>query len=362
MTQSGTFELELSRFIRAPRERVFDAFTTAGALSAWHCPRGMTVAEASADARVGGRYRVVMKHRDGSTPTAVGVYREIRRPEFLSYTWCWEGERGAPAQESPTLIEVRLSAKDGGTELRMRHSGFVDVSARDGHRAGWQSVLNRLADLVDERGTAASLVLYGSPRSTFTRTARMALAEKGLAYTHVPSAPHTPEVLAINPFGRIPALRDGDTTLYETAAIVRYIDESFDGPPLFPLRGVSDRARCEQWVSLVVGHLFDAMIRRYVLQFVFPKGPEGKPDRAIIDGAISEMDRQFAALDTAFATSDFLVGGQLTAADLFVAPILAAVETFPEGKRLLEARHNVRRAQAAIRARPSFAATQATEA
>ena len=110
----------------------------------------------------------------------------------------------------------------------------------------------------------------------------MALAEKGIAYTHEPVAPHSVEVLALNPFGRVPAFRDGEFTLYETSAIVRYIEESFPGPSL--LAGNARlRATMEQWVSLINCHAYDAMVRRYVLQYVFPKGANGAPDRAVID-------------------------------------------------------------------------------
>jgi len=327
MSASETFALNLVRFIRAPRDAVFEAFTNQASLSQWHCPRGMAVADASVDARVGGRYRVVMKARDGSTPTVGGVYREIRRPEFLAFTWQWEN--GSMAADVSTLIEVRLLEKNGGTELQMRHSGFPAAAARDGHRAGWQSVFNRLSDLVDPQGSAGTVTLFGDPRSSYTRTVRMGLAEKGVAYTHVPCAPQTPEVLAINPFGRIPALRDGQTALYETAAILRYLDESFEGPSLQPVMGVTDRARCEQWMSLVNGHFYDAMARRYVLQYIFPKGPNDQPDRAVIDAALKDIDKQLAVLDAAYADSDYLAGSGLTMADLFVAPLLAYVKPCP---------------------------------
>jgi len=356
MDTSETFELVISRFIRAPREKVFDAFTNRDALLAWHCPRGMTVADVSVEARVGGRYRVVMRARNGSDYTAVGVYRDLRRPEFLSFTWQWEN--GSMPANVQTLVEVRLLEKDGGTQLQMRHSGFPAASARDGHQSGWQSVINRLSDYVDAQGSAGTLTLYGNPRSTYVRTARMALAEKGLAYAHLPCAPHSSEALAVNPFGRIPAFRDGETTLYETAAIVRYIDEGFDGPPLQPVMGLGDRARCDQWTSLVIGHYYDAMIRRYVLQYIFPKGPNDLPDRTVIEAAMKEIDQQLAVLDAAYAQSDYLAGWDLSLADLFVAPILAYVEAMPEGKQLLQDRANIQRAQRVIRKRPSFISTE----
>ncbi len=111
----------------------------------------------------------------------------------------------------------------------------------------------------------------------------MALAEKGLRYAYDPAPPHSEQVNAISPYGRIPVFRDGDTALFETSAIVRYLDESFDGTPLVA-PNARLRAQMEQWVSMINCHAYDAMIRRYVLQYVFPKGEGGAPDRETIDG------------------------------------------------------------------------------
>jgi glutathione S-transferase len=350
----NTFELQLNRFIRAPREAVFDAFVDPAKLAKWYCPRGMSVPEVKADARAGGTYRIVMQGRGGDRHVVGGTYRELRRVDFLSYTWRWE--EGSMMGDAETLIEVRLADKDGGTELEMRHSGFPAAAARDSHKGGWTSVFNRLNDYLDSEGSAGTVTVLGDGRSTYTRTVRMALTEKGVAYKHLPLAPHTPEVLAANPFGRIPVFFDGPIALYETSAIVRYVEECFDGPSLLPM-GPTDRARCEQWASLVNGHLYDSMVRHYVLQYVFPKGEGGQPDRAAIAAVVPEMTRQLAVLEQAYAGGDFLAGATVSMADLFVAPILAYLPMFPEGKQLLGDCPNVRRAQAVIAERASFAAT-----
>ncbi len=349
------FQLQMQRFIRAPRDKVFDAFVDPRQLGRWKCPRGMTVPQASTEPREGGRWQLSMQARDGTRFELGGVYRELRRPERLVYTFCWQT---GPAAGVQTLVEVDFIEHDGGTALRLRHSGFADAAQRESHGQGWRSTLNQLVDAVDERGTAATLTLLGDPRSSYTRTVRMALAEKALAYSHEPAAPHTPAVDALHPFGRIPALRDGDIELWETSAIVRYLDECFaSGTALLP-GSIIGRTRCEQWVSAVNSYCYDTMVRRYVLQYIFPRGPDGQPDRATIDGALAEMPRQLAALDRGYGDGDWLAGGALSMADLFVAPILAYVEAMPEGPALLDAVPNVRRAHAAICQRPSFAATE----
>lgn len=358
MNRMTAFELELARFIRAPREKVFNAFVSRDALAAWMGPRGLTVPEVSIDPRAGGRYRVAMRARDGSMYVVGGVYREIVRPERLVFTWQWEGG-GTPGLE--TLVTVHFAERDGGTQLTLRHSGFADTGMRDSHAQGWSSSFNKLNDFLDERGTAGTVTLLGDPRSTYTRTARMGLAEKGIKYSLQQASPRSPEILAVQPFGRIPGFRDGDFELFETSAILRYIDESFDGTPLVP-GTIRERTRCEQWVSAVNAYCYDAMVRRYVLQYLFPRGTDGKPDRGVIDAAVGQIAEHLAIFDRAYGERDFLVGHSMCMADLFLAPILAYVEAMPEGAALFAAVPNVRRAQAVMRARASFKETEAQRA
>jgi len=354
MNSPAAFELNIKRQIRAPRAKVFDAFVTESVMRQWMCPRGMTIPQLSVDPRVGGRYRMTMRSRDGESFTVGGEYREIKRPESLAYTWQWEGANMPPLQ---TLIRVSFTERDGGTEVSLTHTGFPDQGMCDSHQAGWNSSLNNLIDTLDERGSAATVTLIGDPRSSYTRTARMGLAEKGVRYTLQPSGPHSPEVDAVHPFGRIPAFRDGDLKLFETSAILRYADEAFPGPSLLP-GNIRDRALCEAWVSSVSSYYYGPMVRNYVLQYIFPKGDGGQPDRAVIDPAVREMAGLLRKLDDAYGARDWIVGNQCSMADLFIAPILAYVEMFPEGKQLVGDCPNVRRAQAAIRARASFKDTQ----
>ena len=355
-TQAATFELEMTRFIRAPREKVFEAFTDEAAMAAWHCPRGLHVGEVSADARVGGRYRITMVTRDGTVHGTSGIYQVIERPAFLAYTWIWDGEGDMAART--TLIEITLTEKDGGTQLHMRHTGFPDAAVRDDHHQGWSSVFNRLVDHLDPDGSAGNVVLVGSPISPYTRAIRMALAEKGVAYTLKPLPPHAPEVDAIHPFGRIPALHDGPLQFYETRAILRYIDEAFDGPSLIPTGGVTSRARAEQWYSAMDDYGYDAIVRRCALQYMFPSGAGGQPNRAIIDAALPDIERVLATLDAGYGQRDFLVGNAPCIADYLAAPLLYTLSKMPEGPALLARYPNVQRAQAVMQARPSFIAAE----
>jgi len=351
-----SFTLELSRHIRAPREKVFDAFVDPEAMRVWKCPRGMSVCAVSSDAQVGGKYQVAMRARDGSQFVVGGEYREVRRPERLAFTWAWLGDNMPTMQ---TLVEVSFIERDGGTLIDMTHSGFPQPTMRDQHGHGWRSCFNRLNDMLDARGTAATVVLLGAAPSNHTWSVHMGLVEKGVAYTLQDCRPRSAEALAVHPFGRIPALRDGDIEVFESSAILRYIDESFEGPGglTFQPNHIMGRVRCDQWVSAINSYLSDTMMRRYAMQYVFPKGAGGQPDRGVIEGALADMPAQLAALDKVYAHSDYLAGPSLSIADLMLAPILHYVGAMPEGAQLLAAAPNVRRAQALMSARPSFIAT-----
>lgn len=358
MTARDTFDLTVTRTIRAPRQRVFDAFVKPELVQQWFGPRGFSIIEAKLDARVGGRYRVTMKPRSGELISVTGEYRDVRPPEKLTFTWKWEGETMGGLPE--TLVTVTFDERRGEhgpeTELTLLHSGFPAPEARDGHTAGWGSSLNKLVDRTDERGSAASIKVLGDPRSSYVRATRMALVEKGVKYTLDPVAPHCEAVLALNPFGHVPVFRDGDFTLYETSAIIRYIDECFDGASLVAGNTMA-RAQMEQWASAISFYCYDTMVRRYVLQYVFPKGAGGAPDRATIDAAVPEIRKQLGILDRAYGKRNVLVGETPTLPDLLLAPIVFYLGLFPEGKALLAEAPSLSRAHAWMAARPSFRET-----
>lgn len=146
----GPTVLRLDRILPAPRGRVFAALTRAEALRQWLCPEGFSVPAAEADARVGGRYRIEMRAPDGSLHRVGGVYREIRPPELLVFTWAWEPENEMAGVE--TTVRVELAADGDKTRMSMVHTGLPTAKARDSHAWGWSSAFNNLERLVaDEK-------------------------------------------------------------------------------------------------------------------------------------------------------------------------------------------------------------------
>jgi uncharacterized protein YndB with AHSA1/START domain len=136
--------LETERLIGAPRERVFEAWTSPEILRQWSAPRGFTVTEASGEVRLGGEWSCRMRSPEGLELQLGGVYGEIVPPERLSFTHAWCGKDENPAPE--TRVTVRFDPCDGRTLLRFRQEGFRSRESRDGHAAGWNECLDQLAD------------------------------------------------------------------------------------------------------------------------------------------------------------------------------------------------------------------------
>jgi len=135
--------LRLTRVVPARREVVFRAWTDPEALRRWWVPfEGMTVPAAEVDLRPGGRYRFTMRSAKGEEFHLSGVYREVRPPERLVYTWRWEGADGE------TLVTVDFEASGATTLLHLTHEHFPNADTRDRHGTGWGGVLDSLVAAV----------------------------------------------------------------------------------------------------------------------------------------------------------------------------------------------------------------------
>src|SRR3954452_10334837 len=95
--------IEYRRAFDAPRELVWKMLTSNEHLKHWYGPRSMTFVSSDMDARVGGRWRIVLRGPDGNEYSWSGVYRELRAPEKIEQTWSFEQIPGAETIESLTL-------------------------------------------------------------------------------------------------------------------------------------------------------------------------------------------------------------------------------------------------------------------
>ena len=197
-----------------------------------------------------------------------------------------------------------------------------------------------------------TITIHGVPNSSYVRTARMACIEKGLAHTL--EAP----IEGLHPWKRVPVLRHGDVTLYETSAILRYVEEIGTGPSLLPATAAA-RGLMEQWISAINCYLYETLVRGYAFSYIGPMLAGKDPDPAQIRASLPALDRDIGRLDAAYAKHAFIAGDAPSLADLLVAPIIQTVRMFPEGKRAVSAAGNLSRAYTALAARPSFGTVHA---
>ncbi|MEO9263885.1 MAG: SRPBCC domain-containing protein [Candidatus Baltobacteraceae bacterium] len=138
--------LVLRRTYKAPRERVFSAWTTPETAVRFLGPGDVTIPEIHMDARTGGSYRITMLKADGERLLVSGVYREVIAPARLSMTWRWEEDN--PAEEYDSLLTLEFNDLGGETELILTHAQIATAQSRDNHEHGWTAILDKLPDVL----------------------------------------------------------------------------------------------------------------------------------------------------------------------------------------------------------------------
>jgi glutathione S-transferase len=208
----------------------------------------------------------------------------------------------------------------------------------------------------------AKPVVYGPGYSTFVRTARLALEEKGAEYDLVEvdllsGASQSPEHLARHPFGKVPAFEHDGFAFYETDAIARYVDETFPGTDLVPAETRS-RARMNQAMSVIASYGYPCLISQIFMQRAVMPMIGNAPDEAAIAAALPKAETALGALEQLIDGNRYLAGDRLSLADLLLIPIYDYVRQTPEGEKLLQATPNLRRWWDEVRTRPSVEKTR----
>src|SRR5881397_1993551 len=150
MTTKGTekLSLEIKRVIKAPRHRVYAAWTDPRQLKQWFGPESVQTNELIADARVGGEFRLDLTNSEGEEMTMRGEFRELLPGRKIVFTWQWEDDEDW--ENHISIVTVELTDADGGTELRLRHEQLPSEESRDGHTRGWNSARNKLEKLLSK--------------------------------------------------------------------------------------------------------------------------------------------------------------------------------------------------------------------
>jgi glutathione S-transferase len=201
-------------------------------------------------------------------------------------------------------------------------------------------------------------ILYGADYSVYVRIARMALEEKGVDYELVPldifAAEGVPAwYLEHHPFGRIPAFEHDGFRLFETGAIARYVDEAFDGPALQPTdpRG---HARMNQIIGMLDAYGYRSMVWDVAVERL----EKAEPDETLIANGLSQAETVLRVLTSLKASGPWLLGDQLTLADLHAAPVIGYFLKVAEGQKRVAQFAEIHAWWGGIAARVSFAKTE----
>jgi glutathione S-transferase len=165
--------------------------------------------------------------------------------------------------------------------------------------------------------------LYYHPLSTFSRRVRIALAEKQIAYEAIvvdmAQREHKDAAyLALNPYGRVPTLEEDGFVLYESTAILNYLDATRAEPPLVP-SDLRQRALVDMHMKLC-----DIQMTRHTGTIIFPKRflPKEKWNEAAMAAAKAEIEAHLAIVERQLAGKQYLVSEQFTLADICYLPFL----------------------------------------
>lgn len=199
--------------------------------------------------------------------------------------------------------------------------------------------------------------VYGHPMSTCTRKVLTTLAEKGqdfeMVMVDIMKGEHKhPDYLARHPFGVIPVLEDDDFSLYESRAIIRYLDAKLGGTKLVP-EDLKARAMMEQWISVEQSYMSSkAMV--IIMNNMFGPMMGKSPDTAAVNTAKESLSHTFDVADKALAKQDFFGGKTFSLADISWMPYVQYLFGAKEGE-MVTGRQNLGAWWKRVSERPSWA-------
>ncbi|HEY9877216.1 MAG TPA: glutathione S-transferase family protein [Leptolyngbyaceae cyanobacterium] len=180
----------------------------------------------------------------------------------------------------------------------------------------------------------ANITVYGTPISTYVRTVRLLLEEAGAEYDLKDIGifngdNETAEYLAKNPFGKVPTLDVDGEVLYETVAVTDYLNATLAGnrfSPSEPLR----RARMLQIIAIIDSYLYAQAIPTIVVQRLIVPSQGGTTDEEKVKNAIAPAKKAVEAIEAITVGNPYLLGSDLTLADLFLIPVFIYLAQTPE--------------------------------
>jgi glutathione S-transferase len=208
----------------------------------------------------------------------------------------------------------------------------------------------------------ARIVVYGFQRSTYVNIVRLVLTHKNVPFEFhdLESEMGGPSHLALHPFDRVPIFEHDGFRVYETSAIVTYIDEVFPEPALSPA-DVRDRARMNQWISAVNGYFYYWIVFHLTHErLVFPELGIASNEK-IVAKALPNIARSLAVLERELEHGRaFLILDRPTLADFFMLPSITVLAMTGEGRALLEDKRRIAAWRGRMEALPSVSKFRAS--
>jgi len=155
-TASSGTTVRVRRIFSAARPRVFRAWTELEALKHWMCRdvESHEVRFLQLDVRPNGRYEIEVKTPEGVTYIGGGVYRDVKPPEKLSFTWIWKRmpeKLDASIQEEDSLVTVEFFERGAdSTEVVLTHEKLTTEESRNSHKKGWEGCFDKLAEYLEK--------------------------------------------------------------------------------------------------------------------------------------------------------------------------------------------------------------------
>ena len=203
-------------------------------------------------------------------------------------------------------------------------------------------------------------IVHSIPGSPYGRAVLIALQEKGARYrlsAVAPGSMRTAEHLARHPFGKVPILEHGALSLYETQAILRYLDRVLPAPAQTPADATA-AARMDLLMNVNDWYLFQGCQNVIGFQrIIAPRLLGLAPDEAAIAAAMPRAHQVFDELARKLGNQPFFVGDTFTLADIMLAPQLDFLRELPEWQALTSQHANLRSWLERVNQRPSLEAT-----
>jgi glutathione S-transferase len=206
----------------------------------------------------------------------------------------------------------------------------------------------------------SGIIVYGIPGSPFLRTVEIVLREKDVPYHLKAMAPgehKSDEYLKHHPFGRIPAFEHDGFSLYETQAIIRYVDETFIHPQFTP-KTPKERARMNQIIGIIECYFFPKAAAPIGFNRVIGPALLGVAgdDKAVAE-AMPMARTSIATFDALLGDKPYVTGEHVSLADIMLGAQLDIFSLSPEGAELICGTRLEPWLQR-MKARPSFLTTE----